>query len=309
MTSFRQPEATTPGDGAKDAARQPREAGAVKWVAAGVAPLITALAVLGGIGSFTTIRQMAEPHFSGLAWIVPVGMDVGILILLAWDLLMEYLDLPWPVLRWVAWVYIGGTVLVNVAAAHGYFAGSVMNAAMPILFITVVEGVRHLIRRWVGLTSTRRIERVPAARWALAPISSLLLWRRMILWHITEYRQGLELEYRHLMAVSHLQQEYGRWSWRWRAPLAKRLALNSLPGQHSAHGTNDEGEADDRRQDDRLMAIARQLQREVEREGVQLSRDRLGHRLRELGFTIANHRLTQMIAAVREESARRDSPR
>ncbi len=285
----------------------PGDIGVVKWVAVGVAPLIMGLAVLGGLGSFTTIRQMAEPHFGGLAWIVPVGMDVGILILLAWDLLMEYLDLPWPVLRWVAWLYIAGTVLVNVAAAHGDFAGSVMNAAMPVLFITVVEGVRHLIRQWVGLTSTSRVERVPTARWTLAPISSLLMWRRMILWHITEYRRGLELEYCHLMAVSELQQEYGRWSWRWRAPLSSRLALNRLPGQHSTHGTSDEVVADQGNPDDQLMAIARQLQHEVEREGAQLSRDRLGRRLRERGFTIANYRLTQIIAAVREESAKQES--
>ena len=306
MTSLRQPEATALAGSATEAGRQPRQTRAVKWVAAGVAPLIAALAVLGGLGSFTTIRQMAEPHFGGLAWIVPVGMDVGILVLLAWDLLMEYLDLPWPVLRWVAWLYIAGTVLVNVAAADGNLAASVMNAAMPVLFITVVEGVRHLIRQWVGLTSTSRVERVPAARWALAPVSSLLLWRRMILWHITEYRRGLELEYHHLMSVSLLQHEYGRWSWRWRAPLAERLALNHLPAQHAADGTSTGDETDDSSHDVQLMAIARQLQREVEREGVQLSRDRLGRRLRELGFTIANHRLTQMIAAVCEESARRE---
>ncbi|MEU8347838.1 DUF2637 domain-containing protein [Spirillospora sp. NPDC048832] len=280
---------------------------AVKWVTAGVAPLIAALAVLGGLGSFTTLRQMAEPHFGNLAWIVPVGMDVGILILLAWDLLMEYLDLPWPVLRWVAWVYIAGTVLVNVSAAHGSLAGSVMNAAMPVLFITAVEGVRHLIRRWVGLTSTSRIERIPTTRWLLAPISSLLLWRRMILWHITEYRQGLDLEHRHLLAVSQLQQDYGRWSWRWRSPLADRLALNRPPAQPPLQPDAAPDPPEETRQDDQMMAIARQLHREVECEGGQFSRDRLGHRLRERGFAIANYRLTEMIAAVREESAKRDS--
>ncbi|MFA1544579.1 DUF2637 domain-containing protein [Actinomadura monticuli] len=308
MTPLRQPEVTTlTGSGTK-APRVPRELRVVRWAAAGIAPLIAALAVLGGLGSFTTIRQMAEPHFGGLAWIVPVGMDVGILILLAWDLLMEYLDLPWPVLRWVAWLYIAGTVLVNVSAAHGSFVGSVMNAAMPVLFITVVEGVRHLIRRWVGLTSASRVERVPTARWALAPISSLLLWRRMILWHITEYRQGLELQHRHLAAVSQLQQDYGRWSWRWRAPLADRLALNRLSGAEAVSWDRpEESASDDGRFDDQLMDITRQLHKEAEREGVQLRRDQLGRRLRERGFTIANYRLTQMIAAVRAESARRRS--
>lgn len=292
---------TPPAPG--DADRPTPQPAAVKWVTTAVAPLIAALAVLGGLGSFTTIRQMAEPHFGSLAWIVPVGMDVGILILLAWDLLMEYLDLPWPVLRWVAWVYIAGTVLVNVSAAHGSLAGTVMHAAMPVLFITAIEGVRHLIRRWVGLTSASRIERIPTARWLLAPVSSLLLWRRMILWHITEYRQGLDLEHRHLLEVSQLQQDYGRWSWRWRAPLADRLALNRPPADPSAAPDT----AEEERQDDQMMAIARQLQREVEREGGQLRRDRLGRRLRESGFTIANYRLTQMIAAVREESAGQDA--
>ncbi|MEU8804834.1 DUF2637 domain-containing protein [Spirillospora sp. NPDC048819] len=302
MTTAQQLRATsTP----RDSERWTPQPAVVKWVTVGVAPLIAALAVLGGVGSFTTIRQMAEPHFGGLAWIVPVGMDVGILILLAWDLLMEYLDLPWPVLRWVAWVYISGTVVVNVSAAHGSLAGSVMNAAMPVLFITVVEGVRHLIRRWVGLTSASRVERIPATRWILAPASSLLLWRRMILWHITEYRQGLDLEHRHLLAVSQLQQDYGRWSWRWRAPLADRLALNRLPAQHSPRAGADHDTTEEMRQHDQLMAIARQLQRDVEREGVQLSRDRLGRRLRELGISIANDRLTQLIAAVRDEPAGR----
>ncbi|MEU9019387.1 DUF2637 domain-containing protein [Actinomadura sp. NPDC048394] len=313
MNPTQQLQAMAEGNGAKAGRPAPPSsrtpaAGVVQWGIAGVAPLIVTLAVLGGLGSYTTIRQMAEPHFRGLAWIVPVGMDLGIVILLLWDLLMEYLDLPWPVLRWVAWIYIAATVLVNVAAARGDLAGSVMHAAMPVLFITVVEGVRHLIRRWVGLMSPDRVERVPAARWVLAPISSLLLWRRMVLWHVTEYRQGLELEHQHLMAVSKLQDDYGRWSWRWHAPLADRLALKRLAAQPTANDPNEGDLTDDKRQDEELMAIARELHRELEREGVQLGRDRLGRRLRKAGYTIANGKLTQMIATVREEAARRESP-
>ncbi|MDL4813194.1 DUF2637 domain-containing protein [Actinomadura opuntiae] len=285
---------------------------AVRVAVAVIAPLIMALAVLGGLGSFTTVREMAEPHFKGLAWIVPVGMDLGILILLAWDLLMEYLDLPWPVLRWVAWTYIGGTVLVNVSAAHGEVAGSVMNAAMPILFITVVEGVRHLIRRRVGLTSGRRVERVPAARWLLAPVSSLLLWRRMVLWHITAYRDGLELEYRHLLAVSRLQEEYGRWAWRWDAPLADRLLLRRLPTASDADGRFAVGSSTtaDRLlgDEDEVLLAARRIQRQARRQGIRFTRDYLGERLRELGYPIATARLQQLVAALRDGSTRSGRP-
>ncbi|WP_160573461.1 DUF2637 domain-containing protein [Actinomadura physcomitrii] len=271
-----------------------------------VAPLIAALAVLGGVGSFTTVRQLAEPHFKGLAWIVPVGMDLGISILLAWDLLLEYLDLPWPVLRWVAWAYIGGTVLVNVSAAQGQLAGSVMYAAMPVLFITVVEGVRHLIRRWVGLASGRRVERVPAARWLLAPVSSLLLWRRMVLWHVTAYQDGLKLEYRHLLAVSRLQEEYGRWAWRWDAPLADRLALRRMPTGSGADGALEDGTFSAVEQalgEDELLVAARRVQREARRRGVRVTRNYLGDRLRELGYPIGTARLQQLLTVLRNDSA------
>lgn len=283
-------------------------------VVAVVAPLIVALAVLGGLGSFTTVQEMAEPHYAGLAWIVPVGMDLGILILLAWDLLMEYLDLGWPVLRWVAWAYIGGTVLVNVSAARGQVAGSVMYAAMPVLFITVVEGVRHLIRRWVGLASGRRVERVPVARWLLAPVSSLLLWRRMVLWHVTAYRDGLELEYRRLLAVSRLQEEYGRWAWRWDAPLADRLSLHRLPiglapdGRFGIGTTTAEGQVSGDEGDEELLVAARRIQRRARRQGVRFTRDFLGDQLRDLGYPIATARLQQLLAALRDDSAHGGRP-
>ncbi|MFI6515578.1 DUF2637 domain-containing protein [Spirillospora sp. NPDC050679] len=280
---------------------------AAKVVAGVLAPLIVTLAVLGGVGSFTTVRAMARPWFGELAWIVPIGMDVGILVLLAWDLLMEYLDLPWPVLRWVAWAYIAGTVLVNVAAAGGDLAGGVLHAAMPVLFVTVVEGVRHLIRRHVGLAAGTRLERVPAARWMLAPISTALMWRRMVLWHVTTYRQGLELENRHLLAVAQLQRRYGRLAWRWRAPLAERLALQRLPAEAATvtpaiMSVAADGGADRSLPEwleDDLLRAAQQVLTEARRQGVRLNRTDFGGRLRERGFTIANERLAELRAIAR----------
>jgi hypothetical protein len=133
---------------------------AVRVAVIALVPLIVALAVLGGLGSYATIERAAEPYFGKLAPIVPVGMDVGVLVLLAWDLLLEHLDLAWPVLRWIAWAYITGTVVVNVSAANGQAAGMVMHAAMPLLFIAVMEGVRHLVRTRVGLAGGRRIESI-----------------------------------------------------------------------------------------------------------------------------------------------------
>lgn len=116
---------------------------------------------------------------------MPVGIDIRILALLAWDLLTEYLGIPWPVLRWVAWLFIAGTVYLNVAAAHGNSVASVMHAAMPALFVTVTEGIRHLVRQFAGLANGTRIEGIPFARWLLAPRSSFIFWRHMVLWNVT----------------------------------------------------------------------------------------------------------------------------
>ena len=69
----------------------------------------------------------------------------------------EYARLGWPVLRLVAWCYIGGTVAVNVSAACGQWQGPRCTAAMPVLFIAM-EGVRHLVRQWAGLTGGTRPE-------------------------------------------------------------------------------------------------------------------------------------------------------
>ncbi|REF00654.1 DUF2637 domain-containing protein [Thermomonospora umbrina] len=199
------------------------------------APLVTALAVLGGVASFHTVRDVARPWFGGWAWVVPVGIDVGIIALLAWDLLMEYLNIAWPVLRWVAWTFIGATIYLNVTAARGEDAAVVIHAAMPTLFIVTIEGIRHLLRRSAGLTGRLRIEGIPMSRRVLAPWSSWALHRRMVLWHITTYQDGLRLEYERLQTVCRLQESYGRWRWHWKAPLRERLALRLHPAQITAN--------------------------------------------------------------------------
>jgi hypothetical protein len=184
---------------------------AVGIAVAVVAPLTGSLAVLGGVGSFSAIRHLAIPWFGSIAWIVPVGVDLGILALLAWDLLAEYVGVLWPPARWTAWAFIAATVYLNVAAAHGDPTASIMHAAMPTLFVTVIEGMRHLIRQATSLAAGTRIERIPAVRWLLAPRSSFLLFRHMVLWHVTSYRTGLSLEYKRWQAISRLQQQYGRY--------------------------------------------------------------------------------------------------
>jgi hypothetical protein len=304
----------------------------VKIAAAIVAPLLCALAVLGGIGSFATVRHTAVPWFGTTAWIVPVGIDIGILALLAWDLLTEYLALSWPVLRWTAWAFIAATVYLNIAAARGNPDGTVMHAAMPVLFVTVIEGIRHLLRQQAGLATGTRIERIPASRWLLAPRSSFLLARRMVLWQVTSYRHGLALEYQRLQAVARHQEADGRYLWRWKAPLRDRLALR-LASAGTPAAMEDTSPADTTKtiaspglesptarllshlpqrclieapepvnppneRDRLLIAAATEILRDAERQGTRLSQAALARGLRAQGHAIANDRLRWLITTV-----------
>jgi hypothetical protein len=226
----------------------------------------------------------------------------------------------------VAWAFIAATVYLNVAAAHGNLTAAVMHAAMPVLFITVVEGVRHLIRQVTGLAGGTRIERIPVARWLLAPWPTASLARRMILWHVTSYRAGLDLERERLLAVSRLQQQYGRWQWHWRAPLADRLALRlAIPvtvasasaagelepaaaraDQH--HGRPEPAESphgadllSDR--DLCLVDAAVAILREADERRIRLSQAALARRLREQGLTVPNQRLSWLAATARAQAS------
>jgi hypothetical protein len=280
-----------------------------------VVPLVLAVGVLGGIGSFTTVRHLAEPWFGTSAWTVPVGIDLGILALLSWDLLAEYLGLGWPVLRWTAWLFIAATTYLNATAARGSVTAIVMHAAMPVLFITVFEGIRHLIRQLTGLATGTRIERIPLSRWLLAPRSTALLGRRMVLWHITSYQDGLHLEYRRLLAISRLQHDHGRWKWRWRAPLADRLALRLTLAAAQTGGTaqtldtsTPPDDAPDEapmtaqpltEHDQRLLAAATDIVKNADAQGRIVSQASLARQLRARRLTVANQRLAWLTAAVR----------
>ncbi|WP_067798671.1 DUF2637 domain-containing protein [Actinomadura formosensis] len=187
-------------------------------VLAGVGGLFFAgLAGLGGYGSFASVRDVAEPWFGGQAWIVPAGVDLGILALVSVALLLEWLAMPMPALRWTAFLFTAATVWLNVSAAHGDITGMVMHAAMPVLFITFIEAVRHAIRRRAGIASGTVREGIPVARWLLAPFSTFRLWRRMVLWQITSYPQALTAEQRRRHALALLDGHYGR-KWKSKAP-------------------------------------------------------------------------------------------
>jgi hypothetical protein len=198
---------------------------AQRWLALATGLACTALAVLGGVGSFDAVSRVAASHGFAHPWRVPLGVDLGVLALFNADLLLEWLGMSFVPLRWIAHTLVGATIWFNMAASAGDPLGMAMHAVAPVLVVIWVEGVRHAIRTRARMAKRRRhIESAQLGRWLLAPVATAKLWRRQQLWNVASYSDALALEQRRLLAVARLRSEHG-WRWRLQATALERHAL------------------------------------------------------------------------------------
>ncbi|GAA5033775.1 DUF2637 domain-containing protein [Actinopolymorpha pittospori] len=208
-----------------------------------VGVLVGLLGLIGLVTSFATVAAAAAPAFGRLAWLVPVGVDVGILVFSALDLVLARLDMRVVWLRLVPWSLTAATIYLNVAEQSTVF-GQVAHAVLPGMWVVAIEVGTHAIRVRAGLASARRMDSIRRSRWLLAPVSTLGLWRRMVLWEITAYPDALHRERARLLALTELKDRYGHLhiagrtarfpaAWRWNAPRRER-ALYRL-GEHIPH--------------------------------------------------------------------------
>ena len=199
--------------------------GRIERAAAGaVVALVVLLGVIGAVNSFRAVAEAVEPSFGGLAWTVPVGVDVGIAVFTALDLLLARVGMRMSWLRLVPGVLVATTIYLNVAGERDPVA-AVAHGVLPALWVIAVEAGSHVVRTHVGLTSSagvERMDRVRWSRWLLAPASTLRLWRRMVLWETRSYSEALRRERARLLARTELQDRWGRLVWRWRAPRRER---------------------------------------------------------------------------------------
>jgi hypothetical protein len=221
---------------------QRRTAGAIAAGALGIAGI-------GFAGSYTAVRALAlAKGFGWFATVLPVGVDAGIVVLLALDLLLTWLRIPFPLLRHTAWLLTAATIAFNGAAAWPDPLGVSMHAVIPALFIIVAEAGRHAVGRVADITADRHMEPVRLARWLLAPASTFRLWRRMKLWELRSYDEVIRREQDRLIYRARLRARYGI-AWRLNAPVEAvmplRLARHGLP---VAETVGEPGPSDDRRQ-------------------------------------------------------------
>ena len=191
------------------------------------------IAAIGFAGSYTAVRDLAvHKGFGWFANVFPIGVDAGIVVLLALDLLLTWFRIPFPLLRQTAWLLTVATVAFNAAAAWPDPLGVGMHAVIPVLFVVSVEAARHAIGRIADITADRHMESVRIARWLLAFPSTFRLWRRMKLWELRSYDEVIRLEQDRLVYRARLRAKYGR-TWRRKAPVESlmplRLARHGVP--------------------------------------------------------------------------------
>lgn len=186
------------------------------------------IAGIGFAGSYAAVRELAvDKGFGAFALAFPVGLDVGIVVLLALDLLLAWLRMPFPLLRHTAWLLTASTIAFNAAAAWPDPLGVGMHAVTPVLFVVIVEAARNAVGRLADITADRHIEPVRLVRWLLAPLPTFLMWRRMKLWEMRSYREVIRFEQDRLVYRAGLEAQYGR-GWRRKAPVEVLLPLRLM---------------------------------------------------------------------------------
>lgn len=187
--------ADTPGEATP---RRPLTA-SQKWAAAGIIVAALALAGDGLYLSFDHVANFAYErlHFGTLrkGRMFAVGVDTGIMVMIAVDLLMAWLKRPINWIRYPVWLLTAATVVLNAAsgAPQGRawqlmdYVAAGAHGVVPVLFVMVVEVGRTSIDRVVRPGEQAGRDWIPWDRWLLAPLSTGKMYRRMRLYGITSY--------------------------------------------------------------------------------------------------------------------------
>ncbi|MEU1201270.1 DUF2637 domain-containing protein [Streptomyces sp. NPDC005813] len=195
------------------------------------------IAGIGFAGSYAAVRELAiKKGFGNFSYVFPIGIDAGICVLLALDLLLTWIQIPFPLLRQTAWLLTAATIAFNGAAAWPDPLGVGMHAVIPILFVVAVEAARHAIGKIADITADKHMEGIRPARWLLSPVPTFLLWRRMKLWELRSYEAVIKLEQERLVYQARLRSRFGR-TWRRKAPaeslIPLRLTRYGIPLTHT----------------------------------------------------------------------------
>ncbi|MFD3567411.1 DUF2637 domain-containing protein [Streptomyces sp. NPDC058667] len=203
------------------------------------------------------------------AWMLPVGVDLGILTFSIVNLLLVKAEKP---LAWVKWVPRALTVVTIVLNWNtgATTEGKLGHAALAALWVVLSEIAAHLYAAHIGrLRNRRQMERIRFSRWFYQPVSSARVNRLMKSWEITSYEEALERDRQLMVYRSGLRKEYGR-LWRFKASEEKlqplRLAAYGMTVEQALEEPDRQEAAQDLREQKRNLQRARAGLQKIEAE-------------------------------------------
>jgi hypothetical protein len=175
-------------------------------VAVILALLTLALLAAAGASSYDNLFHLAASRNVPIPHLSPLEIDVGLIVVIAMDIVLTWLGYPIGGLRLLARILGIGTIAANVAAGWPDPVGSAMRAFAPVIIVAVTEAFRaFLLRRHRDADE----QGVPFSRWVLAPWPTFVLWRRMKLWDIPGYRAAVDMELSRRQAIVKLEMHFG----------------------------------------------------------------------------------------------------
>ncbi|MFJ4569031.1 DUF2637 domain-containing protein [Streptomyces caelestis] len=192
--------------------------GTQKWTAGAI---VAAALALAGIGLYLSFEHVADFAYKELRFgslgkgqLFAVGVDVGIMVMIAVDLLMAWLKRPISWIRYPVWLLTAATVVLNAASGAPEGAWKLLDyvaagahGVVPVLFIMVVELGRTSIDRVVRPDQEER-DSIPWLRWILAPVATARIFRRMRLWGVTSYPEMIRRDQELIAYEQWLKRKY-----------------------------------------------------------------------------------------------------
>ena len=282
-----------------------------------VGAAVGALGLLGFVNSFAAVARAAGPAFGPLAPTVPLGIDLGIAVFSALDIVLARLDMRPRWVRLIPWCLTAATIYLNVAGSPPGSAGS-RTRCSPRCGSSPCRWPRTWSGSAPGWPPGPAMDRIRLVPLAAGPGRTALLWRRMVLWEIRSYPDALRRERDRLLALTGLQDAYGvarvavaraapgprpvparradprpralpprprcLWRSRPRSPPSRRRVRPAPPGRAVPQDV------------DALMPLGWQITADLAARGEPLTRDTLAAGLRAAGHTAGNARVGALLA-------------
>lgn len=158
----------------------------VKAVVTVVAIVAAGLAVYSAAASYETVSHLAATYGVPLSRWTPIGLDGGLFGAIIINIGLIWLKKPVWWFGMVARFFAIAVIAANGAAGWPRPIGVGLRIAAPVLFVIIMEAAQYvLLYRTDAAEAERqqkRAERIPFARWVLAPIPTFVIWRRKTLW-------------------------------------------------------------------------------------------------------------------------------